>query len=146
MLVNAFHTSLEDREITFDGVGVNVSANVFALAVLYYAVFCKLLADSGVMSGFVSHQTGFARDISQNDRCNSLGAQMIDHDVFNLAGSAIHQRQDFVLVVITTAFLDAFRLNGDVVKLFDTPQLSGILHFQTLFFIIVRADITQRRM
>ena len=34
----------------------------------------------------------------------------------------------------------------DVVKLFDTPQLSGILHFQTLFFIIVRADITQRRM
>jgi len=25
----------------------------------------------------------------------------------------------------------------DVVKLFDTPQLSGILHFQTLFFIIV---------
>jgi len=35
---------------------------------------------------------------------------------------------------------------GDVVKLFDTPQLSGILHFQTLFFIIVRADITQRRM
>jgi len=35
---------------------------------------------------------------------------------------------------------------SDVVKLFDTPQLSGILHFQTLFFIIVRADITQRRM
>jgi len=35
---------------------------------------------------------------------------------------------------------------NDVVKLFDTPQLSGILHFQTLFFIIVRADITQRRM
>ena len=34
----------------------------------------------------------------------------------------------------------------DMVKLFDTPQLSGILHFQTLFFIIVRADITQRRM
>jgi len=39
-----------------------------------------------------------------------------------------------------------FPLEGDVVKLFDTPQLSGILHFQTLFFIIVRADITQRRM
>jgi|GEM_PF-1069281 len=37
-------------------------------------------------------------------------------------------------------------MGTDVVKLFDTPQLSGILHFQTLFFIIVRADITQRRM
>jgi len=37
-------------------------------------------------------------------------------------------------------------IRSDVVKLFDTPQLSGILHFQTLFFIIVRADITQRRM
>ena len=37
-------------------------------------------------------------------------------------------------------------LDSDVVKLFNTPQLSGILHFQTLFFIIVRADITQRRM
>jgi len=43
-----------------------------------------------------------------------------------------------------TAF--ALFAHCDVVKLFDTPQLSGILHFQTLFFIIVRADITQRRM
>jgi len=48
--------------------------------------------------------------------------------------------------LIVSAIILGGDVHNDVVKLFDTPQLSGILHFQTLFFIIVRADITQRRM
>jgi len=52
----------------------------------------------------------------------------------------------YMWVYCTGSDSPANKTGHDVVKLFDTPQLSGILHFQTLFFIIVRADITQRRM
>ena len=77
-------------------------------------------------------------------RLNSILPQMCEEEAMSLAGirSICQQRLDpetWLKRPFQSPHLD------DVVKLFDTPQLSGILHFQTLFFIIVRADITQRR-
>jgi len=64
------------------------------------------------------------------DRCSARAYQLKKGEFVQVIDVAGRQCSDFI----------------DMVKLFDTPQLSGILHFQTLFFIIVRADITQRRM
>jgi hypothetical protein len=67
MLIDSLHATFEDRIIAFNGVGVNMAANVFLLAVIYAFMARKFGADFEILASFVSHQGGFAGHIGTHD-------------------------------------------------------------------------------
>ena len=67
VLINAFHAALEDAEITFNRVCVDVAAYIIAFTVSGEIVFCKLLAKACILFGFVRvHDCLFRYIVTQN--------------------------------------------------------------------------------
>src|ERR1700729_1832529 len=67
MLVNALHAAFEDRIESFDGIGMDVPANVFLAAMVHALVAGKFSADLKILAGFIGHQCGFFGDVRTND-------------------------------------------------------------------------------
>lgn len=53
MLISAAHAALEDREVAFDGVGVNLAANVLTFAVIDRVMLDNLIQQASVNAAFV---------------------------------------------------------------------------------------------
>src|ERR1700674_1665836 len=66
VLVDADHASLEHREKTFCGVGVDLAPHIFLLLVVDGLMAGKLATDLPVIGAFVGHDVGLARDIGAN--------------------------------------------------------------------------------
>ena len=63
VLINALHSTLKDAEIAFNGVRVDLLANVFATAVRREIVVCEAIAQFGILTRFVSVDDGFLCDV-----------------------------------------------------------------------------------
>lgn len=117
VLIDAFHAALEDREKTFDGVGVDGRVNlgnVFALAVPGKGVTSKVFVDVFVLPGLVGHDVRLAGDVSLKDRNQGLRFQIINDHTTRLAGSTIYQGQNLIFVLVAAPFLLALRLLGEI--------------------------------
>ena len=64
MLVNALHAPLEDGEVAFESVGVDVAAHVLALDVANHAMLGKLVLQVGVLAGLIGHNARLAGDFA----------------------------------------------------------------------------------
>lgn len=94
VLIYAFHATLEDRELTFDGVGVDSRINlrhVFALTVPSISMLGKVLAHMFVLACFISHDARLTRNIGLQNRQQGFGFQIVNHDTASLAGSAVNE-------------------------------------------------------
>ena len=112
MLVHALHAPLEDAEIAFNRVRMSLAAPIFALVVANDAVLCEFPSDQRVVGGFVSHHTGLARQVLTHHRSQRTGTHVLDMEGPHLAGIALDQGENLVLVVVTAALLLATGLPG----------------------------------
>lgn len=111
VLIDALHAPLEDGEEVFDGVGVNVAAPIFTLAMRDNTVLREGLGKADILACFVGHDARFVRDVLLQDRDNGLGLNVLHMDATN-ASAALDKRQDGVLVGIAPALLLTFRLHA----------------------------------
>ena len=110
MLISAFHSTLEYREVVFNSVGVELATDVFALSMVNNVMFGELLPDLLVQSGTVSHELGFTGQVFFHDRHDGLNAYFINNHSLSAFGVTIYQRQDFALLAQVTASAVAFDL------------------------------------
>lgn len=71
MLINALHATLEDAEIAFNGVGVDVAANIVALAVRGEVMFREIVTNLAELLGFICINDCFLGDVLTQDRQQS---------------------------------------------------------------------------
>jgi hypothetical protein len=119
MLVDAFHTALENRVIAFDGVRIYlptrraVRVSIFLAGVIHYAVRGKLFADALVSASLVGHQMAFAVNVRVVDRDNLLFGYIV-----NVEGTrrpaALNEGKDGVLMANPPALGFNARLPTDV--------------------------------
>lgn len=109
MLVNSLHAALENAVEAFDSVSMHLAAPIFTGAVVNTIMVRKVIADLLILSGFISHNRRFLRDVFFDDWDKIVCARSIDMERTNLAAIAIHEAQNSVLVRIT-ATLDRSRL------------------------------------
>lgn len=64
----AIDTAFHDGEISFDRVGMNIAAHIFADAVIDGAMKSEFTADFLCRATFVRHNVGRAVDLSLDDR------------------------------------------------------------------------------
>lgn len=119
MLINTAHPALKDREITFDGVGVNVAANVFPCAMHNEIMRCEIVAQLAILTGFIGVHSGFLGDVFAQDRDKGGLAQVFDNDGLGASSGAVNEGKHFVLVVAATGGLGLFVLDAD----------KGLIHF-----------------
>ncbi len=91
MLVDALHAALENAEIAFNGISVNVAANVFVCLVADALMARKMIAEREIMPSFVCHHRGFFRDIGLDDRDYICGAGSLDMERANLFALAVNK-------------------------------------------------------
>lgn len=94
VLIDALHSTLEDREEAFDGVGVDGGINlrdVFALSMASEGMPGEVLSDVFVLPGLVGHDPRLAGDILLKDRNQSLGLEVIDDHAARLSAGAVYQ-------------------------------------------------------
>src|SRR5712671_4039465 len=68
MMKCPIYAAFEDRKIPFDGVGMNISAYVFADAVVDRTVINEFATDLFRRAAFVGHDFGFCGDLILKDR------------------------------------------------------------------------------
>ena len=113
VLVDAAHTALEDREIAFNGIGVNVAPNILASAMHNEIVRCKIVVQLAILTSFVGVDGGFLGDVRAQDGDQGGLTQVFDNNGLGAASGAIHQRQNLVLVVAAAGSLGFFVLDAD---------------------------------
>lgn len=101
MLIDALHAALEDREEAFDGVGVDVAANVFVLGMRDEFMRGEILAGATIDTALVGHERAFLGDVGADDRHDIAHAGGIDMEGAGTA-TALDQRNDRVLVRTAT--------------------------------------------
>lgn len=82
--------TLKDREVTFDGVGVNVASHILSRAVIDGAVLIELAPDLFGNCAFVRHDIGCTVYMGLQDRAQCLGCYL-DNMVRADATIALHQ-------------------------------------------------------
>ena len=101
MLVDAFHAALEDAEIAFDGVGVDVATAILAILVANVFMLSKLGRKGHVPTAFIGKYAGLLVDVVTQDRQDFRLVHLV-HDKTKCATAfAVYQRQHFHLVVYT---------------------------------------------
>jgi len=78
MLIDALHAALEDGEVAFDGVGVDIATDILISAVVDALMVCKLAAKLCLDTALIGHQAAFTADIVANDRRNGSDARMVN--------------------------------------------------------------------
>jgi len=58
MVINTIDAALQDREVTLDGIGVNIASDVFAKAVIDHAMFHEVAPDALIGRALVGHDEG----------------------------------------------------------------------------------------
>src|ERR1700730_8676089 len=106
MLLDTIHAALENTEIAFDRVRMNVTARPFINFMLYAFVTHK--PRRAVVAAFVGHHRGFFRDVGLDDGNDMGGAGAIGMKRANLPALAIDKRQHSILVAVATPLDRAF--------------------------------------
>lgn len=70
MLIDALYAPLEDREVAFDRVRVDLAASVFASRVLHGRMLGEVTASLAVQAALVSEEPGVASDVRLYDLCH----------------------------------------------------------------------------
>ncbi len=78
VLINTIDATLEDAEITLDGVGVHMPANVLFCLVGDGFVRRKVMTDVSLSGSFIAHEVAFSRDIPAHDATQVIGADCGD--------------------------------------------------------------------
>src|SRR5579885_71455 len=102
VLVDAPHPALEDRERALNRVGVDrgiVRVDVLARTVGDDAMLGERPAVAAVSQVLIGHQTRLAADVGEDDGADAGRGHALDHLTANLAGGAVNDAQDGVLVV-----------------------------------------------
>jgi hypothetical protein len=108
VLVDALHAALEDAEIAFHRVRVNVATDILASLVGGEVMVSKGATDARVLLGFVGVERCFLGHVVADDRHQSGHFQIIHNHAFCLASGAVNKGQHFHLVMVCRAF-DAAR-------------------------------------
>ena len=114
MLIDALHAALEDAEKAFDGIGVDRAASVLMAIMGHNAMLGEVPANRLVVGCFVGHQPRFAGKVLTNQRPDGADFEVFDDHAAGLAGVAVYQRQNLVLVGVAPALLLVLRLDGQV--------------------------------
>lgn len=79
VLIDALHAALEDREITFDGVGGDIAAHPLVFAVIDALVASEVtgLVHVFVPAGLVGHHVGVVLDVGADDRDQSADGRAV---------------------------------------------------------------------
>src|SRR3954451_5055621 len=78
MVIDAVDAALQDREISFDGVGMRVAANVFLDGMIDSLVAGEALADLGINGALVGAQIRLGRNFFFEDRLQIGGIGVRD--------------------------------------------------------------------
>src|SRR5258706_16231581 len=109
MLIGAEHTALEYAEIAFDGVGgdLNVAfvADVFVLLMVDRIVARELSAKLLINSRLIRHQVRLFGNVGADDGRNLVNGRVRNVEAADLAGIAIKQRKNRVLMSRASASL-----------------------------------------
>jgi hypothetical protein len=68
MLIDAFHTALEDTEVAFNGVCMHIATDIFFVLVADAFMAGEMTTKRIVTTPFISHHRGFFRDIGLDNR------------------------------------------------------------------------------
>lgn len=101
VLVHALHAALEDAEVALDGVRVDIAAHVFTGLVGGEVVAREVLADAGVVAGFVGVERGFLGNVLADDRHQGGNLEIVNDHAFGAASGAVNEGQHLHLVVVS---------------------------------------------
>jgi len=93
VLVHAVHAAFEDREETFDGVGMGVTAHVLIGAVLDGVVRGEVPADGDERRFLIGHELALGRSVAAEYRVQAIGAD-VRHVEGTSTAVALDQRQN----------------------------------------------------
>lgn len=96
MVVCSINAALENREVSFNGVDMNVATDVFAGAMVDVTMLGKFASYLHVGATFVRHDVGCAMDLSLDNRAKVGGINLRDM-VRPDAAFALNQRKDNLL-------------------------------------------------
>jgi hypothetical protein len=112
MLVDALHAALEDRIVALDGVGVNLTTNIFFAAVVHAFVAGEVGANFKILTGFVGHQRGFTGNVGADNRSDLCNRSAVDMEAAGGA-AALHESQNSIFVAPSGATLGLAFLTTD---------------------------------
>ena len=100
MLIYAFHPAFEDAVITFDGVRMDIAANIFIGFVTDALMAREMIPEREIVAAFVGHHRGFLRNIGLDDRDYIGRACSLDMERANLPAIAVNERQHSIFVAV----------------------------------------------
>jgi hypothetical protein len=96
MLIDALNPALQDRKVAFDGVGVDLAANVLFRAVDNGSVRSEVPADAGIDGRLVGHEAAVHMGVPCEDGPQELCGDIWDVKAADLA-AALDKRHDGLL-------------------------------------------------
>src|SRR5258708_25198648 len=95
VLIDALHTTLEDCEKHFDGIGIHsavIPRNILAVHMAHNVMSCKFAPYQRVDDAFVGHEFGFPSKVGADDRRQGASLHIINNDATGLATVAVNER------------------------------------------------------
>lgn len=92
MVINTIYATLEDREVSLDGISVNIASHIFAGTMVYHAVLLKTAPQAHRRSAF-SHNGRSLMHLSFQDRAQHRGGYCWNMMRLNLT-AALDKRED----------------------------------------------------
>src|SRR5260221_7626253 len=122
MLVDALHAALEDAEIAFNGVGVDLAANVLLGAMMDALVSDEVQASFLVPACLIGHEAADTVDVLGENVLDAFAGDAIDMDGAGFA-AALDKPDDLVLVASAALVNAHFAVAPDIgfVGLYDLP-------------------------
>jgi hypothetical protein len=124
MLVDAGHATLENRIVTFNGIGVDDPTHIFISRMVDGLVHPKFLAETLIGAQLVSHHERFFRDVSANDGHQLRVCNAIHMKAARFAATSDESHCD--VGTTWTAFFLAFLLSDKGLVNFN--DLTGAAH------------------
>ena len=119
MLVDALHAALEHAVEALDGVRVGQTAHILTLAVAGVVVSGKVLAEGGILAGFVGHHMRAGRHVRLDDRQKVGRRSALDVEGAGRTAT-LHKGQNRVLVGVTAMLRHVLLLADEgLVNLYD---------------------------
>ena len=106
MLIYALHTTFEDGEKAFYGIGMNGGIgkrDILASAMTNAAMLREMLIQKSVLTGIIGHNPGFMGDILFQDRDNGCSLEAVNHHASGFTGFPVNKRKDLAFVGIAPA-------------------------------------------
>jgi hypothetical protein len=106
MLIYALHTTFEDGEKAFHGIGVNGRigrGDIFPSAMANAAMLREVFIQKSILTRIIGHNPGFVGNILFQDRHNSCRLESVNYDAPGFARFPVNKGKDFALVGIALA-------------------------------------------